>query len=410
MQSLEAKGTASGYRKSLHSAITRILKEVPFRTANDLDQDKLVQWLSNAIDSKGKKLGGRNRNHFRNSMNRFTEYLVSENYRSHNPFTKIKPVNEAIGRETKRRAFTTDELTKLFEVTLTRPLKENQTIRRGANKGTQTGKLRAETIERLKLLGKERYLIYRTLLYTGLRINELRTLTVARLDLTPKQETIHLEAHNEKTRQGNTIPLRVDLAEELRGWIQETGKEPSDLLFNVTGSILKVLDLDLEGAGIVKVNQRGGKLDIHSFRMTLNTMMRKEEISDAVIKRMMRHAGEGMTDLYTDDTHLPTRKAINSLTSVQVIFACATKCATNSDFGGHFEASSGKMGKMNSYEDQKDDFEKVEGKPLENAEKREGFEEKEESGWRDLNPRPLAPQASALAKLRYSPNNLTESS
>src|SRR5947209_10523217 len=25
------------------------------------------------------------------------------------------------------------------------------------------------------------------------------------------------------------------------------------------------------------------------------------------------------------------------------------------------------------------------------------------SGWRDLNPRPLAPQASALAKLRHSP-------
>ena len=26
------------------------------------------------------------------------------------------------------------------------------------------------------------------------------------------------------------------------------------------------------------------------------------------------------------------------------------------------------------------------------------------SGWRDLNPRPLVPQTSALTKLRYSPN------
>lgn len=164
MQSLEAKGTTSEYRKNARSAITRILNEIPFHTPNDLDHDKLVKWLSNATDSKGKKLSGRNRNHFRNSMNRFTEYLVSENYRSHNPFTKIKAVNEAIGRETKRRAFTTDELAKLFETTISRPLKENQTVRRGANKGTQSGKLRPETIERLKLLGKERYLIYRTLL------------------------------------------------------------------------------------------------------------------------------------------------------------------------------------------------------------------------------------------------------
>ncbi len=29
------------------------------------------------------------------------------------------------------------------------------------------------------------------------------------------------------------------------------------------------------------------------------------------------------------------------------------------------------------------------------------------SGWRDSNPRPLAPKASALAKLRYIPLNLT---
>ncbi len=28
------------------------------------------------------------------------------------------------------------------------------------------------------------------------------------------------------------------------------------------------------------------------------------------------------------------------------------------------------------------------------------------SAWRDLNPRPLAPQASALARLRYTPNSV----
>ena len=30
------------------------------------------------------------------------------------------------------------------------------------------------------------------------------------------------------------------------------------------------------------------------------------------------------------------------------------------------------------------------------------------SGWRDLNPRPLAPKASALAKLRHIPQNLMQ--
>lgn len=242
-----------------------------------------------------------------------------------------------------------------------------------------------------------------------MRFNELRTLTVARLDLTSSQESIHLEAHNEKTRQGNTIPLRADLSEELRAWIEERKLAPSDLLLNVSNGILRILDRDLKEAGIEKIDQRGGKLDIHAFRMTLNTMMRKAGISDAVIKKMMRHADSGMTDRYTDNTHLPTKEAVNSLPNIQTNVNCTQNCTHLNDFGGQIMASFGKIGKMDSYEDQKDESSSIEEKSLENAGKREGFEEKEESGWRDLNPRPLAPQASALAKLRYSPNNLSDS-
>ncbi len=367
LEYLTANGTGSTYRKNEKGAINRVLRELPFRTPNDLDHDIFVQWLSTATGRNGKPLSGRNRNHFRDAMLRFTEYLVNENYRTTNPFKKIKTVNEAIGRETKRRAFTQDELTKLFEVTLSRPLKEKQTIRRGARKGTQAVKLRPETVTRWTSVGEERYLIYRTLLFTGLRINELRTLTVARIDLTPNQEAIHLEAHNEKNRQGNTIPIRADLAQQLRDWIDEREKEPTDRLFSVSGTILKVLNHDLEEAGIEKINQQGGKLDIHSFRKTLNTLLRVQGTHDATIRRMLRHTDEGMTDLYTDDNFLPVRQAIDSLPAIGMLSKCATKCATSSDFGGYFGASFGNLGNLNKNENQRDDSLILDEKSLENT-------------------------------------------
>ena len=71
--------------------------------------------------------------------------------------------------------------------------------------------LRPDVAKRLDELGRERVLIYRTFLLTGLRLNELRTLAVRSLDLTPGAEVIRLGAANEKNRHGSTLPLRSDL-------------------------------------------------------------------------------------------------------------------------------------------------------------------------------------------------------
>ena len=65
-------------------------------------------------------------------------------------------------------------------------------------------------------LGRERALIYKTLVLTGLRRGELASLTVAQLELVGPMPFVLLNSANEKNRQGSTIPLRRDLAAELR--------------------------------------------------------------------------------------------------------------------------------------------------------------------------------------------------
>jgi integrase len=127
--------------------------------------------------------------------------------------------DEKTDRRRQRRAMNEAELTRLLEVARQRPLIEALTVRKGKRKGERYAKVRPEVRERLELLGRERALIYKTLVLTGLRKNELASLTVGRLHLGEPVPFAALDAADEKNRGGNEIPLRDDLATDLRDWL-----------------------------------------------------------------------------------------------------------------------------------------------------------------------------------------------
>jgi len=74
-------------------------------------------------------------------------------------------------------------------------------------------------VARLERLGLQRALIYKTLVLTGLRKGELASLTVAQLVLDADPPFLVLDAADEKNREGSTLPLRADLAADLREWL-----------------------------------------------------------------------------------------------------------------------------------------------------------------------------------------------
>ncbi|MFO7665840.1 MAG: hypothetical protein R6V76_04420, partial [Desulfobacterales bacterium] len=102
------------------------------------------------------------------------------------------------------------------DVARRRPLQDAATVRRGRRKGEAVAELRDETRRRLEWLGRERALIYKTLVLTGLRKGELASITVAQLDLNSDPAFLTLNAADEKNREGNSIAIRSDLAAELR--------------------------------------------------------------------------------------------------------------------------------------------------------------------------------------------------
>lgn len=140
------------------------------------------------------------------------------------------------------------------------------------------------------------------------------TLPVSQLDLTARAECVRLEAANEKNRAGSTIPLRADLAEELRQWIAERKLAAKDKVFTVPAGLRRILDRDMKSAGIPKRDERGRTVDVHAMRTTFGTMLSTTGTAPRTAQAAMRHSDIRLTmGTDTDAGQLDVRQALEKL-------------------------------------------------------------------------------------------------
>ncbi len=175
-------------------------------------------------------------------------------------------------------------------------------------------------------------MIYKALLLTGLRKGELASLTVGQLDLAGPAATAVLNAADEKNRQGNTIPLRADLSADIRAWLadklaalQEAARRnigqavpmrlpPTTPLFDVPDGLVKILDRDLQAAGIPKRDDRNRTVDVHALRHTFGTHLSKRGVPLRIAQEAMRHSDPKLTaNVYTDPKLLDIAGAVDKL-------------------------------------------------------------------------------------------------
>ena len=197
-------------------------------------------------------------------------------------------------------------------------------------------------IAKQERLGRERALIFKTLVLTGLRKNELASVTVGQLELGGPCPHVTLNAADEKNRQGNSLPLRADLAEDLRKWLgtlqnerhgaSDTNGErialtfqrdagdalPLDTpLFRVPKGLVRILDRDLIAAGIPKRDERGRTIDVHALRHSFGTLLSVGGVAPRTAQAAMRHSDIGLTMMtYTDPKLLDVQGALNALPSL----------------------------------------------------------------------------------------------
>lgn len=196
-------------------------------------------------------------------------------------------------------------------------------------------------IEQQERLGRERALIYKTLVLTGLRKGELASLTAGRLNLAAEQPYALLDAADEKNRQGSTIPLRGDLAADLASWLEEKrrlssgpvrgssgakvlkmtvgdSRPPSaEKVFEVPEKLVAILDRDLKLAGIAKRDELGRTVDVHALRHSFCTLMSVGGVTPRTAQAAMRHSNINLTmTTYTDPRLLDVHGAMDLLPSL----------------------------------------------------------------------------------------------
>jgi len=151
------------------------------------------------------------------------------------------------------------------------------------------------------ITGYERYLIYSLALNTGLRANEIRTLTVS--DVNFIGHTITIKPQNEKSGKGSQIPL----GEELSGLLREfsDNKLPNSHILRVPPRTSDMLKIDLQAADI-EFKTETGQADFHALRHTFGTMLAVSGTTPQIAQKLMRHSDPKLTqNIYT---HLSTNE------------------------------------------------------------------------------------------------------
>lgn len=332
ISAMTAAGRAELHRKTTRRYILRVARERRWQCLADFGRSGVEKWLA---EQERQGTSARSRNAHLIAIRSFLNWAIRVDRLRINPLVGIPLANERADRRRVRRAFTEDELARLFAVAEERPVAEARIVRRGPRKGMAVIRLAPARVERLARLGRERALTYRVLFFTGLRLGELRALKVRDLFLDGPSPFIRLPAAAEKSRRGADLPLRPDLAANIRAALAErlqTAREaarergtirarldPEDRAFVAPVGLLRVLERDLVFAGIAKRDDLARTVDLHAFRTSLCTHLARAGVPLRTAQAVMRHSNPALTaNIYTDPTLLDTAAAVGALPQLGV--------------------------------------------------------------------------------------------
>lgn len=318
----------SDHPKTTRACLLKVTGACEFRRLSDLNRSGLERWLAREVRA-GRS--ARSRNAHLVAMKAFANWCIEDSRLIANPFARISKANEKADPRRPRRALDERTLALLLEAARRRPLENHLMIRRGKRKGQPVAKVKPANRRKLLQLGRERALIYKTCAFTGLRRKELKSLTVISCCLDEPRQYLRLAARDEKSGRGAELPLQHGLAEELREWLADKlaglqdearseGRPPPQKLppdtplFHVPAGLLRLLNRDLEFAGIPKKDDRGHTFDVHGLRKTFGTLLAVSGVHPRVAQEAMRHSTIDLTmNLYTDPRFLDVSGAMDRL-------------------------------------------------------------------------------------------------
>ena len=352
-KTVRGRRVSEKHRYNVRLKLERLVEECGCSLLRHITRDSMEKWM-NCAEANG--MGARTRNTYRSAIMAFCNWCAETDRLAANPLNGLCKADVQSDRRRTRRALTEDELRRLLKAARLRPVaeygREAVSLPPRDKEGRSTWRYKELTFETLEAacergrgalagspdylaeqerLGQERMLLYKTLVLTGLRRGELASITFGQVYLNAPQPHLELLAKDAKAGSAALIPLRRDLAHDLRGWLreklealrsesEEKGaslplKLPLDApLFSVPQNLVKSFNLDIASADIAKKDERGRTVDLHALRHTFGTHLSKNGVAPRTAQAAMRHSSLDLTmNVYTDPELLDVAGAMEAL-------------------------------------------------------------------------------------------------
>lgn len=186
-QSLLARGNTPKHVDMATARAQAIVTGCGFSTWRDISASRIQRYLAD-LRSGPHHLSAQTFNFYLQAVKQFCRWMVLDQRAPESPVAHLKGLNVKTDRRHDRRALEVDEVKRLLWAT-------------------------AKGQTRFCMTGPERAMLYRLAVESGLRANELRSLTVSSFDL--KRCTVTVEAAYSKHRRQDILPLRPDTTVEV---------------------------------------------------------------------------------------------------------------------------------------------------------------------------------------------------
>jgi len=263
--SLQAKGNTPEYCNLTHYRAERICNGCKFLYWADISASDVQLYIADLRDSG--EISQKTSNYYLQAVKQFCNWMLKDKrVGGESPLKHLDAIK--VTKEVNRRALTPDELMELLETTEAAP-------------------------EGFGMTGYQRTMLYGLAAYTGLRANEIRSLTVSSFDF--DNCTVKVKAAYSKRRREDILPLRKGTAEAMRELLRS--KTPNAKAFDLPSKyrMADMVRADLEDAGIDWQDNGDGVIDFHSLRHSTASLLAASGVNPKTAQAIMRHSDINLT-------------------------------------------------------------------------------------------------------------------
>lgn len=287
---LEDKGNTNDHIDRTIARCRRIIEKIGAKTLADITAEGVDTALA-SFRRKGMGLSTSN-GYFR-AMRTFCRWLVRTRRMRENPIAELSCIRVTDADRRRRRRNLSDE--------------EVQALIAAAERSPEPF---------MGISGTDRAMLYMVAINTGLRASELASLTPESFELNCKRPVVRCHGGYTKNRAEAVLPLRRDLVNRLRDWLQDKpAREP------VWGSTwaggrhaAMMMRIDLTAANIEYEDGNGRFADFHALRHTFISNLARAGVHPRNAQALARHSTIDLTmNVYTHVSMGDLADAVESL-------------------------------------------------------------------------------------------------